>query len=251
MTLRYLLKFLLLPPLAQLLGLVFAALIWRRLPRIAKTLAVLSVVSLWALSTPRISGWLVAGLERQYPLLTPAELVASNAQAIVVISAGLDPTGTEFGRPSASDHTLLRLRYTAFVQRQTELPILVSGGLVLSNSSLTLANVMAADLEEHFRVPVRWFETESRNTDENAHYSADILASQGIHRILLITEAFHMPRAVMAFRQVGFSVVAAPTAPLNNTESAVLAWVPNANALSDSNLALHEYLGWLVYRLAD
>lgn len=251
MTLRYLLKFLLLPPLAQLLGLVIAALLWRRLPRIAKTLAVLSVASLWALATPRISGWLVAGLEQQYPLLTPAEMVASNAQAIVVISAGLDPTGTEFGRPSASNHTLLRLRYAAFVQRQTDLPILVSGGLVLSQSSLTLANVMAADLEEHFRVPVRWFETESRNTDENAHYSAEILASQGIDRIVLITEAFHMPRAVMAFRQVGFSVVAAPTAPLSNTESAVLAWVPNANALSNSNLALHEYLGWLVYRLAD
>ncbi|WP_108125765.1 YdcF family protein [Saccharospirillum mangrovi] len=251
MTLRYLLKFLLLPPLAQLLGLVIAALLWRRLPRLAKTLAVLSVVSLWALATPRISGWLIAGLEQQYPLLTPAELIASNAEAIVVISAGLDPTGTEFGRPSASDHTLLRLRYTAFAQRQTGLPILVSGGLVLSKSSLTLANVMAADLEEHFRVPVRWFETESRNTDENARYSAEILASQGIDRIVLITEAFHMPRAVMAFKRVGFSVVAAPTAPLDHTESAVLAWVPNANALSNSNLALHEYLGWLVYRLAD
>lgn len=249
MTLRYLLKFLLLPPLAQLLGLLLAALLWRRLPRFAKTLAVLSVVSLWLLATPRISGGLIAGLEHQHPLLTPAELVASDAQAIVVISAGLDPTGVEFGRPSASDHTLVRLRYAAFVQRQTGLPILVSGGRVLALNQPSLAAIMAADLEEHFRVPVRWFETQSRNTHENARFSAQLLADDGIERILLITEAFHMPRAVLEFERAGLSVVAAPTAPLDNSVSAVLAWVPNAAALSNSTLALHEYLGWLAAQL--
>lgn len=249
MTLRYLLKFLLLPPLAQLLALLLAALLWRRLPRVAKTLAVLAVVSLWLLATPRLSAWLVAGLEQQYPLLTPAQLTTSDAQALVVISAGLDPVGREFGRASASGHTLLRLRYAAFAQRQTGLPVLVSGGQVLTESDLTLAEVMAAELVTQFRVPVRWLEGRSRNTAENARYSADILDRAGIDSILLITEAFHMPRAVMAFEQAGLTVIAAPTAPLDNNESAILAWVPTARALDNATLALHEYLGWLVYRL--
>lgn len=249
MTLRYLLKFLVLPPLIQLLGLLLAALLWRRLPRLARALAILSALSLWLLATPRISEWLVAGLEQQYPLLTPTELAASDAQAIVVISAGLDPNGTEFGRPSASEHTLVRLRYAAFAQRQTGLPLLVSGGRVLTHSNLTLAEIMATELVTQFRVPVRWLEGRSRNTEENAQFSASLLNRAGIERVLLITEAFHMPRAVMAFENAGLEVIAAPTAPLNTSESAILAWVPNASALSNTHLALHEYLGWLVYRL--
>lgn len=250
MTLHFLLKFLVLPPLTQLLGLVLAILLWRRLPRLARTLAVISTLSLWLLATPRINAWLVAGLEQQYPLLTPTELAASEAQAIVVISAGLDPNGTEFGRPSASEHTLLRLRYAAFAQRQTGLPLLVSGGRVLTESPLTLAEIMAAELVTAYQVPVRWLEGRSLNTAQNAQFSADILHRAGIDHIVLITEAFHMPRAVMAFEQAGFDVTAAPTAPLNTTESAILNWVPTAIALNQSALALHEYLGWLVYRLS-
>ncbi|PTY37466.1 hypothetical protein BGP77_13260 [Saccharospirillum sp. MSK14-1] len=249
MTLRYLLKFLVLPPLAQLLGLLLAILLWRRLPRLARALAILSTVSLWLLATPRLSAWLIDGLEQQHPLLTPTELSDSNAQAIVVISAGLDPNGTEFDRPSASEHTLVRLRYAAFAQRQTGLPLLVSGGRVLTHSQLTLAEIMATELVTQFRVPVRWLEGRSRNTAENARYSAEILRRADVDSVLLITEAFHMPRAVMAFENAGLRVIAAPTAPLNSSESRLLNWVPTATALNQSTLALHEYLGWLVYRL--
>lgn len=250
MTLRYLLKFMLLPPLAQLLALLLAALLWRRLPRLAKTLAVLSVVSLWLLATPHVSRLLIDGLEQRYPLRTPAQLADTEAGAIVVLSAGLDPVGREFGFAVASDHSLVRLRYAAFAQRRTNLPILVSGGRVFSDGDdLTLAEAMANDLVRQFRVPVRWQEGRSRNTAENARYSAEVLSEAGIERVLLVTEAFHMPRAVLAFEQAGLVVEAAPTAPLDTSQSTTLGWVPTALALNNSTLALHEYLGWLVYRL--
>src|SRR5260370_7247985 len=54
-------------------------------------------------------------------------------------------------------------------------------------------------------------ETRSKNTAENGSFSRDLLASRGIHRALLVTSAYHMPRAVAAFRKAGLEVTPPPT----------------------------------------
>lgn len=249
MTLRYLLKFMVLPPLANLLLLVAAALVWHRFPRLARGMAVASVVSLWLLATPWVSSQLMAGLENHHPRLTPAELMRAEADAIVVLSGGIDAQGTEFGFPVADLHTLARLRYAAFAHRQTGLPILVSGGSVFDDRDLTLAEAMANDLVRNFNVQARWLEGRSRTTAENARYSAEMLAASEVDRVLLVTQGFHMPRAVYSFEQAGLAVVAAPTGRTGDSNTTLLDWVPTALALHNSTLALHEYLGLIVYRL--
>lgn len=71
---------------------------------------------------------------------------------------------------------------------------------------------MAEILEGEFGVPVRWREELSRDTADNARFSAVMLKAAGISRIVLVTQAFHMPRAVALFEAAGLQVVAAPPA---------------------------------------
>lgn len=248
MTLRFLLKSLVLPPLLQLLMLVAAAVLWRFYPRLARILAALAVTSLWLLATPWVSERLMHSLENDYPVLSPSELPGIDAQAIVILAGGMNLEAEEFDSPAVTSNTLIRLRYGAFVHRRTGLPILVSGGSMYRHTETSLADAMALSLERHFQVETRWLEERSGTTAENARYSAQILADAGVKRVLLVTEGFHMPRSVYSFRQAGVAVVAAPT---SNTapESGLPSWVPNALALYRSHMALYEHFGFLTYRL--
>jgi uncharacterized SAM-binding protein YcdF (DUF218 family) len=107
---------------------------------------------------------------------------------------------------------------------------------------------------------VLWYETESRNTYENALFTRRILEEKGIDRIVLVTSAMHMPRAVGLFEKQGFEVIPAP-ADYNVTQSDwERLWQPNLTTqlfnaspsvgnLSDTTLALKEYIGIWAYRL--
>jgi uncharacterized SAM-binding protein YcdF (DUF218 family) len=89
------------------------------------------------------------------------------------------------------------------------------------------------------------FEAQSRNTAENARRSARLLG--GADRPwLLVTSAWHMPRAVASFRAAGLRVLPYPVD--YRTEPASLLWPRSvAGSLADAELALHEWLGLLAY----
>ena len=85
--------------------------------------------------------------------------------------------------------------------------------------------------------------------EQNAVLSAAILRNAGIQRVVLVTQAFHMPRAVRLFRAAGLEVVPAPTQFKTAGRSPLgpLDLLPQSNALRNSYYALHEWLGLLVY----
>lgn len=92
------------------------------------------------------------------------------------------------------------------------------------------------------------FEHRSRSTRENALYSAELIRSQGVARVLLVTSALHMPRALASFRAVGIEVIPAPCDfEVKPAPAHALRWLPDAGALAASTRALKEYLGWWVY----
>lgn len=249
MILRYLLKGMVLPPFLQLLMLLAALLIWRRRPRLARWLTGLAIVSLWLLSTPFLANSLLESLETRHDFLTPDQVGETDAQAIVILAAGVVTNAHEFGHPMTSNHTLMRLRYGAYLHQRTGLPILVSGGSVFGDADETLADIMARELETLYQVPVRWRERDSRTTHENAYYSAELLNEAGLDRILLVTEAYHMPRSVHAFENLGLNVTPAPTTSYGMPDTGILAFAPSALALNGSSMALHEYLGLWAYRV--
>jgi len=106
---------------------------------------------------------------------------------------------------------------------------------------------MARALREEFRVEVRWVEGESENTAENALFSAAILRRDNVQRVLLVSDAMHMPRAQMSFRSSGIEVVPAPTMFFRMTTYRVYDFMPRVEGLRRSHYALYEWIGLLWY----
>ena len=111
------------------------------------------------------------------------------------------------------------------------------------------ADAMAAALREDFGVPVKWIEPRSRDTFENASFSAALLRADGVRRILLVTDAMHMPRARAAFERAGMEVVSAPTLFFGGQARSPGAWVPSAEGMRRSWYAVYEWFGIAWYRL--
>lgn len=241
------LKYLLLPPLINLLLILLGlALGPRRL--LGGLLLGLGLASLALLATPMASHLLRQGLE-PYPVIGPGQW--RQAQAIVILGGGRDYDASEFGWGDApANATWRRLAYGAKLHRDSGLPILVSGGRVHDEHSAE-ASLMAAALREVFRVPVRWMEGESRHTAENARFSAQMLNRDGITRVALVSQAWHLPRAVAAFEAVGMTVIPAPTDFASAPPPGPYAWLPRAYHLNQSSRALHEWLGLAWQRLAS
>jgi uncharacterized SAM-binding protein YcdF (DUF218 family) len=240
-----LVKTLILPPASLLLLGLFGLLLRRRYPRIALASVVLALGGLYVLSTPIVSTLCLALLEAPYadPLERP------EAQAIVVLGAGTSGMAPEYGADVVNALSMTRLRYAARLQRASGKPLLVSGGSVRRDTTAE-AQQMRSMLDE-MNVPVRWAEAQSVDTFTNALESARILAPLGITTVYLVTHAWHMPRARLAFEHAGFNVIPAPTdfslpRPL---DPSVLDFLPRARALVNSYYFWHEVLGYVVYSL--
>lgn len=91
-------------------------------------------------------------------------------------------------------------------------------------------------------------EPASRNTIENARFTADLLQDRGITRVLLVTSALHMPRSVALFEQQGLEIIPAATDHEVRPEPAWRLWLPNTNALDGSSRAIKEWIGKLAGR---
>ncbi|HEY9445570.1 MAG TPA: YdcF family protein, partial [Burkholderiales bacterium] len=116
-------------------------------------------------------------------------------------------------------------------------------------SRTTEAFVMKSVLEHDFKIPVHWVEGLSRNSDENARYSRQILQLAGVHSVYLVTHAWHMRRARLAFERAGLTVIPAPTRYATEYRGLALDFLPRAGALRDSSIFFHETLGLAWYRL--
>lgn len=235
----------LLPPLSLLLLLLTGIVMLYRKPGVARGLIIASFALLWTASTPFFAEGALHLLESQTSPLTTA---AQGASAIVILGGGSYFNAPEYaGMDTVSESALVRLRYGARLQREYKLPVLVTGGKPVGNST-SEAQQMRAVLEQDFQVPVRWAEDHSDNTFENARNSYQILHREGIKKIYLVTHAWHMPRSAAAFRRAGFEVIEAPTAFTTRYRIDLLAFMPRARALNDSNIFVHEAIGLLWYQ---
>jgi uncharacterized SAM-binding protein YcdF (DUF218 family) len=188
--------------------------------KIFMTLMVLACVVFFS---SKAGGFLLtAFIERAAtPIAAPA---GKAAQAIVVLTGGD-----------------LRTQEAARQHRETGLPVLASGG----DGEATR---IKKQLETDFHVTVRWTEENSLNTEENALFTAEILARENIQTIILVTHALHMRRARRMFEDRGLEVIAAPT---GFSTHAPLEWrdfLPGAEGLKLTKSALHEIFGLAWYR---
>lgn len=235
---------LLLPPAGPLLLLALGAILMRRRKVIGITLGLLGFAALWLSSLEGVGYSLLRRLEP--PPVSNAAL--ASASAIVVLGAVRIHNSPEYGEDTAGAQALARLRYAARLARTTGLPILVSGGKPYGGT-LAEGEIMARVLQQDFNAPVKWIEERSTTTAENATHSFAILQPAGHTRIALVTSAWHMPRAERAFRKAGFDVIPAPTAYTSHRESKFTDWLPSAEGLYATHVALWEMLGTAWYKL--
>jgi uncharacterized SAM-binding protein YcdF (DUF218 family) len=242
------LKALLLPPGGSLLFMVFGA--WtlrRKYPRAGRTLAGLGLGSLTLCATPLFATFLALPLEQIPPL--DLQGARPKADAVVVLGGGIYAMAPEFGGvDTVHPRTLERLRYAALLKRRFGLPLVVTGG-AFNPDETPEAMLMARALEDSLGVVPDFLETQSRNTAENARNTRKLIDAR---RILLVTHALHMQRAVRAFEAAGFEVTPAPMgyrAVFDAEDLSFFDFLPSAEALILSRNALHEYLGLGWYRL--
>jgi uncharacterized SAM-binding protein YcdF (DUF218 family) len=236
---------LLVPPIALLLAALVGAFIAGRRGRIGRGLLWFGLAGLFVLALPVSGAALMVALERNLPTPTPPQ---QPPQAIVILGGDVARSGGESIVVDVGPISLERLRTGAALARRTGLPILVTGGSLRANET-PVAEVMADSLAQDFQVPARWIEPGSRDTWENAQMSAAILREQGIRSVYVVTQAWHMRRAIMAFAAA--RIGATPAYPRLDQLQRPWAsnFVPDVVGWQESYIALHEWIGCAWYAL--
>lgn len=245
-------------PLGMTFLLVFLALCLGRRPRAQRAVLIAALLLLWASSNRWTSLWLARTLEWRY--LPPPDIPP--AEVIVVLGGGTE--SAEFPRSgvelnSAGDRVLHAAR---LYQQGKAHHLLLSGGRIEWREEASTPAEDMAWLLRSIGIPqeVLWLETTSRNTYENALNCRQILEAKGIQRIILVTSALHMPRAVALFEHQGLEVIPAPTDFKVTQENwqalqqaslpvQLLNLLPSADNLSSVTSTLKEYLGIWTYSL--
>ena len=213
-----------------------------------------AIAILWISSSGGFSTWIVRSLEKQY---LPGEI--SQADAIVLLGGATYsqlPPRPWIEVSEEGDRVL----YTAKLYRENRAPLIIpTGGRVEWKGPGSAEAEDMATLMETMGVPrsAMILESKALNTYENAVNVKAILTERKIDRFLLVTSATHMPRSMMIFRKLGMNPIAAPTdywktdreANLTSFESRILNLLPDADNLRDTNRAIKEYIGIVIYKL--
>ena len=227
------------------LGVAAVAVGARGFKRIAVWIGLMAVTWLWLWSTPWASLTLRQHIEGEFPPLAMTAVPA--AQAIVVIGGAMAPPGP--GRPypdltAGAD----RVWHGARLFHAGKAPLLVlSGGGDPARGPVSEAEAMRTFLLD-LGVPqaAMVLESDSRNTRQNAHQVARLLRARGVNRVLLVTSALHMRRALTHFRAEGLDAVPVATDHSSAEPASALSILPDADALDGSTRALKEWVGqWI------
>ena len=238
-------------PLASLLSLiVVGSFLIKSNAKLARLIILSCVTALWLLST----NWFAVALHDlvipEYPTTSAEVLKEKSVQAVVVLGAGAI-SGLPGGDQQMSRTSLERLRLGAQLASQSGLPLVFSGGAGwgAKDISVSEAEVAEAVLLNAFGMKLKFKESSSRDTEENATNSWLLLSKQGITRIALVTHTTHMPRASLEFKGLGFEVVEAAVGQPTFGSETVLSWLPGPSNLELSQSVLRELLAKLIQKI--
>jgi len=234
--------------LALILSLAGLILLLGRRRSAGTGLLLVALAGLGLCSLPVVADILLRSLEGRYPEISAVEL--PSAEAVIVLGGGVNPRAKSRLYPdlqSGAD----RVWHAARIFHAGKVPLVILAGGVIPRLGVEISEAEAMRIFlANLGVPtnVIRLEERSRNTHENAVFTAEMLRESGLTRVLLVTSALHMSRAMATFRAVGVEAVAAPTDFMVREEPAqLLHWLPDVRSLAISTAVLHEYLGLWVY----
>lgn len=221
---------------------------WRG--RLGALIVGVGIAVLWIASMPLVADGLQWTLESRYPP-SPVQDV-QRADAIVTLGGSVSPPRPPRVYPDlngAADRVWHAARL--FHANKASVIIASGGTMPWKDQAFREAPAMKQVLVS-LGVPEDSIVVESRsaNTYENATHTADVAAEMSLDRILLVTSALHMRRALATFRQAGIDAIPVATDyRAVQGEGSVLDLFPSAEALSRTNTAIREYVGYAVYDL--
>jgi uncharacterized SAM-binding protein YcdF (DUF218 family) len=233
-------------PLTLFLWLVILAVLIRYQKKLSFWFLFISFGVFWIFSTPVVSSHMVSSLEQKF---MPVPIDKSPiADAIVVLGGSVavpESPRIDIELTGNSD----RILHAARLYRAGKAPVVIATGG--AEDTQPEAYSMKALLAE-WGVPKKKviIETESLNTYRNAVNSKPLLDKRKIKRVLLVTSAIHMPRALATFRTLGINAIPSPTDYMETDRKKyeIKNFLPDIDALGKTSLAVKEYLGAIVYR---
>ncbi len=245
---------LILPPVPLLLLVLVGARLMFRRRLLAWLLILLAVVGLWLSATTAMGSLLTRGLLDPPPALYEreiGELKRAPRTAIVVLGAGRRVLAPEYGVSQLNDRSAERLRYALWLSRETQLPVMFSGGIGHgAPTGASEAEIATRVAEREFGQKLRWAEGQSRDTRENARFAVAQLAEADVEQIVLVTHQFHMTRARGHFaREMGgrnMKLVLAPMGLPASNRLEAMDWLPSGAGFEQVRIALREWIGRIV-----
>jgi uncharacterized SAM-binding protein YcdF (DUF218 family) len=222
------------------------ALLWRRrrVPTGRLLLATIAFAALVAISTPAIAYLSLGSLEWRYP---PVDRRPDDAEAIVVLGGGMtSPDSTRLHAEMNADSLFRCLHGVEVYRAGKACPVFVCGGRIVPGPSAPpLAWLMRDFLRDQgIEEDDIIVEDRSRTTHENAVECGKLLAERGIRKVVLVTDAVHMFRALRSFRKQGISAIpSACSHDATEFEWTVWDFLPSAGAVQDHRRTFHEWLG--------
>jgi uncharacterized SAM-binding protein YcdF (DUF218 family) len=246
---------LLLPPVPLLVLVLLGAALMRGRRAWGWSITLLAVLGLWLSACNGAGRLFEQWVLQPPPALDEARMRRIQAdprnKAIVVLGGGVEPLAPEYRASNLAAPSLERLRYGLWLSREVGVPVAFSGGIGWSRTEGATEAEVASRIASHdFRHPLRWTESASRDTRQNAAFTVALLQRAGVKHIVLVTHGWHMPRALRAFEDVarpaGMQVEAAPMGLTSRSESLLLDWMPSAFGFQRVRQAVRESLGRLV-----
>jgi len=226
------------------------ALCYSRHYRFGRGLALAAVLLLLAVATLPLPEYLLAPLENRFPepsasMKPPYGIVVLGGAINDSLSAARGETVFDEGGERITEAVILAKRFPDARIVYTSGTNSVLGGT--SSEAVRARDLMAQMGVAPERVTI---EDKARNTEENARLTAAIVHPEPSQRWLIVTSAFHMPRAMGVFEKAGFHPIAYPVSFYTDGKS-----LDDLRPVFDSErnlrrfeLALHEWIGLAAYR---
>ena len=233
-------------PLLQAAGFI---LVWRKWRRLGLGLIALAMLVLVVIAFTPVPAMLLHPLEHR---ITASERLPERIDGIVLIgSAQLPRLTAAYGTVHMTGNAATMTEFAALARRYPTARRVFAGGSgrLLDEGPPESSVVELFFMEEGLDPSSLVLEKKSRNTQENASFAKEIVLPKPGERWVLITAAFHMPRALAVFRKAGWDVIPYPVAYRTLPE---LSWAPDPDPLRQFemiDMAIHEWIGLAAYEM--
>ena len=202
----------------------------------------------WIFCSTPFSNLLISGLESDFHI--PAQV---NGDVIILLGGGIIDKAPDFsGYGTPSDRMMGRIVTAVRLQKNLDIPIIISGGKWDKNKSSEAIIVRRFLIDLGVDEDKIIIEEKSKDTYENARFTSEICRRKDYKKVILVTSASHMKRALLSFEKFNIDAVPFPSSfkSKNISSSGWHSYLPRSSRLMLTSDAFHEYLGIFYYRLA-